>query len=95
MQIDHIDRNGLNCQKINLRIVTMDQNLKNKSGYSKKYKYKGIFQSGKMFNAQIGINNKHIYLGSFKTEIEAAKAYDFAAKKAFGEYAGLNFPESV
>jgi hypothetical protein len=41
--------------------------------------------------AQIGINRKVIYLGCFKKEIDAAKAYDEGAKKYHGEFASLNF----
>jgi len=41
------------------------------------------------------VNGKWIYLGSFNSEIQAAEAYDKAARRHFGEFANLNFPESA
>jgi hypothetical protein len=94
MEVDHIDHNGLNNQKSNLRNCTRSQNQMNvKPGgeskylgvyYDKKGKYKYI-------RAMIRINNKNIYLGVFSTEIEAARVYDAVAKKYKGEFANLNF----
>lgn len=90
--IDHIDRNPLNNQKSNLRCCTRAENSRNrekiKGGLSK---YLGVsLHSGKYWSAQIKNNSKSIYLGSFKTEIEAALAYNEAAKKYHGEFANLN-----
>ena len=52
--------------------------------------YKGVTQSGKYYKAGIGYNGKFIYLGSFRTEVDAAVAYNNSARKLFGEYANLN-----
>jgi len=45
----------------------------------------------KRWRTRILVNGKRLYLGSFKNEIAAAKAYDEAAKRYHGEYAALNF----
>jgi hypothetical protein len=96
VQVDHINGNGLDNRRENLRLVTPSQNMFN----SKKPKnntsgYKGIDYSKaeKKYRARIGVLNKRINLGSFKTALEAAKAYDEAAKIYHGIYAKLNFPD--
>jgi hypothetical protein len=94
MEVDHINRNGLDNRRCNLRFVTRSQNSMNrdanKNGTSK---YKGVrLLRQKYWTAQIKLKGKNIHLGNFKSELLAAEAYDKAAKKYFGEYARLNFP---
>ena len=93
LQVDHKDHNGLNNRKLNLRLATSAQN--NMNGKSRKgtSKYKGVSfcKFYKKYVAYIGFNNKKIYLGSSRDEIECAKLYDEAAKKYFGEFAYTNF----
>lgn len=103
-QIDHIDHNGLNCQKYNMRIVTNAQNKKNASSkITSTSKYLGVYviknKNGepKYYGCQININNKSTNIGSFPYtpdgEVAAAKAYDEMAKKHFGEFANPNFKQ--
>ncbi len=93
--VDHIDRNGLNNRKSNLRICTNAQNIRNAGPRGKGLsKYKGVSRHtrGKKWTAVIQLNNKTHYLGYFSDEIEAARAYDKRAKELHGEFACLNFP---
>jgi len=91
LQIDHIDHNGLNNQKYNLRICNSAQNQMNKIS-NKKYKGVYVFYRGikKYIKSNIKINNKLKHLGYFNTEKEAAEAYNIAAKELFGEFANIN-----
>lgn len=95
---DHIDHDGLNNQRSNLRPATKAQNLTNsrpRVGYSSSYK--GVYWSrtARKWTAQIKIDRKSTHLGYYADEKEAAMAYDRAARQVFGEYAYLNFPELV
>lgn len=91
---DHIDFNGLNNQRYNLRIATRRQNNTNKkSSKNSTSSFLGVsyHKSRNNWRATIFKDYKQIHLGSFKTEIEAAKAYDKHALEIHGEFANLNF----
>lgn len=96
---DHKDRNPLNNQKENLRLANNSQNGANRDKYkldgSSDYKGVSYCKRDKCWRAYIKVKQKGIALGTFKTEIDAAKAYDKAAVVYFKEFAVLNFSESV
>ncbi len=94
LEIDHIDRDGLNNRRSNLRHVTRQQQMCNTG--PRKGKYKGVWRetrriSGKCWVAGITIpGGRQKYLGSFDTAEEAAAAFNEAAQQYYGQYAYLN-----
>lgn len=86
--VDHIDLNGLNNQRENLRIVTHSQNARNRRAWGKS-SYLGVSYQHP-WTAGISVDGRTIKLGRFATEIEAAQAYNEAAIKYHGEFARLN-----
>lgn len=94
METDHRDGDGLNNCRSNLRVATQSQNNANQRKLrSASSKYKGVWRDGvrRKWEARIRVNYRKIFLGYFEGEEEAAKAYDKAAQKFFGEFARLNF----
>lgn len=94
MEVDHINGNGLDNRKCNLRLATSSQNKRNQRKQRRKTssKYKGVYwhKRDKVWMVRIQAEGKEKYIGSYKTEQEAALAYNEAALKYHGEYAKLN-----
>lgn len=94
LSVDHMNRDGLDNRRQNLRFATHQQNCLNiRNRLNKTSKFRGVFKSGGRWCAQIRIYGRLATIGFFEDEIEAAKAWDVAAYHARGERAVLNFPE--
>lgn len=91
--IDHVDGNGLNNQRSNLRLANYSTNQANKKRlHNKKSKYKGVYFQSNTQKWKSGVmkDGKYFHLGYFKTEEHAAMAYNIKAKELFGEFACIN-----
>jgi hypothetical protein len=95
---DHINHDGMDNRSSNLRAATHSENMchRKKSSRATHSKYKGIYwhKNIRKWQVEIKFNKKRIHLGCFRNEIEAARAYDNAARKYHAEFACLNFPDA-
>ena len=93
---DHIDRNGLNNQRSNLRVATGRQNGLNSRSPGGGSRYKGVqwHKQARRWRARIRAHGVNYELGCYRNEADAGRAYDAAARELFGEFAYLNFPDS-
>jgi len=97
-QADHINGNGLDNREINLRACSRSENLRNRRGNRNgSSAYKGVYWDSrdKRWTARIKKDGQRISLGMYSDEIEAARAYDVAARDYHGEFARVNFVPSM
>lgn len=97
--VDHINGDALDNRRSNLRIATLAENNRNRkrnsTNQSSNFKGVNFHKRDKRWTASIGHNGQSIYLGEFDKEIDAAAAYNDAARELFGEFARLNDLEST
>jgi hypothetical protein len=98
--VDHINGNGLDNRRNNLRIATQKQNSRNRRiPITNRTGFKGVQvnryckRTQMPYLATIKVNGKRIWMGPFATAEEAAHAYDAKARELFGEFARCNFSE--
>jgi len=93
MLVDHINGNTLDDRRSNLRLCTGSQNQMNRQKPTRRNpqsRFKGVNCARNGWKAGIRVNGRTIYLGQFKSEIDAALAYNAGALKYHGEFACLN-----
>jgi hypothetical protein len=93
--VDHRNNNGLDNRRANLRLATTSQNncnIRKKKNTSSRFIGVHFDKRKGKWSVNIRHQRKRIWLGSFESEIDAAKVYDEAARKYHKEFARLNFP---
>lgn len=93
MEVDHINGDTFDNRKANLRVCTHAENVRNSKPNNRNTSgYKGVrfYKRNKKWGAAIRSNEKRLFLGLHSTKEDAARAYNLAAIKYFGDYAWLN-----
>jgi len=94
--VDHMDHNGLNNQRDNLRVCTNSQNQMNRRSAFGKSGYIGVTKRRDgLFSAAVYVKKKYCHLGYYKDEIIAAKVRDFAAILVYREFGTYNDVEPL
>lgn len=98
VEVDHVNRDGLDNRRANLRPCTLLENRGNSAGHvSRKARFKGVFfedfVKGRPWRARVAHGGKVVFEQNFYTDVDAAIAYDAVAKRYYRHFAYLNFPE--
>lgn len=90
-RVDHINGNGLDNRRENLRVCTHAQNMRNQNRVvNATSKYKGVSFYRGWWHSRLTYNYKSVYIGKYDNEYDAMLAYNEKANELFGEYAKLN-----
>ena len=92
VEVDHINNNGLDNRRENLQVVSRSQNMAKSRPQGGK-RFKGVEKMRNRYRAYTATGKKREFHGCFDTPEDAARAYDNAARKKYGNHAYQNFPE--
>jgi HNH endonuclease/AP2 domain-containing protein len=97
LEVDHINRNRLDNRRCNLRVVTHSFNIQNSPIQKHTSGYRGVYwnKERQKWSAGAGGRKQFCWLGYFRNELDAARAYDQAARELFGPDAQVNFPDAT
>lgn len=97
IEVDHIDRDKLNNRRSNLRLCTRHENARNVGNTRGRSRFKGVswHARSERWRAHICADCVVRFLGSYRDETDAARAYDLAAVRLHGAFAVLNLPERI
>lgn len=94
-QVDHINLDGLDNRRENLRTCENGPNQHNRPLQKNNTTgFKGVSPHLGAYLATICVQSKKVHVGRFSNPVDAARAYDAAAIKYFGDFARVNFPEN-
>lgn len=96
--VDHANRDGLDNRRANLRKCSQSENMANQApvrGGSSTWKGVTRTHGCRPWVAHIKLRGRHIHLGRYQSEVEAARAYNVAARELFGEFARINITDEV
>lgn len=93
-EVDHINGDGLDNSRENLRIATRSQNCANRTDYRPKSGFRGVYAQphGHTWQVKISVGGRMVRGGNFADPEAAARKYDELAREHYGEFAVLNFP---
>ena len=96
LQVDHINRDRLDCRRANLRLATRSQNQANKGlSVNNSSGYKGVNHNQGKYEARIRYADTRLNLGRFADPLTAAQHYDCASRLLYQDFAGVNFPHQT
>ncbi len=94
IQVDHINGNGLDCRRTNMRLASNAENQRNRGSQANNTSgYKGVVwdNAKRKWRARIRVDGTLVHLGYFSVPEDAARAYDVGARMYHGEFAKTNF----
>lgn len=93
--VDHLDGDGLNCRRSNMRLTDLSGNSANREFKKSNNAYRGVYyrKSKDCYEVQIGGKKARVKGGYFKSAEDAARRYDELARLRYGQFARLNFPQ--